>query len=80
MMTTYAGQGRDLKRWLAGAQINRDRNLRLQFLAGMNPDMQGGFFIYDEMLRYRDYPEGLFVASDEGRSALRRAMQPAQAQ
>jgi hypothetical protein len=46
----------------------------------MNPDLQGGFFIYDDMLRYRDYPEGLFVASDVNRTALRKAMRPAQGQ
>src|SRR6266496_4951822 len=61
LLTTYAGQGRDMLAWLKGAQINRDRNLRLQFLAGLNPDLQGGFFIYDDMLRSRKYPEGVFV-------------------
>jgi spermidine synthase len=80
LLTTYAGQGRDLKGWLRTAQINRDRNLRLQFLAGMHPELQGGFFIFDDMLRYRDYPEGLFVASDANRTALRKVMRPAQGQ
>jgi spermidine synthase len=75
MLSTYGGQGRDLQPWLRMAAINRDRNLRLQFLAGMNPDLQGGFAIYDEMLRFRAYPEGLFVATAESRSALRKAMQ-----
>ena len=77
MLTTYAGQGSDLKPWLRGAEINRDRNLRLQFLAGMHPDLQGGFAIYDDMLRFRGYPDGLFVASAESRSALRKAMRTA---
>jgi spermidine synthase len=76
MLSTYAGQGRDLRPWLAHAQINRDRNLRLQFLAGMTPDVQGGFYIYDDMLRYRMYPEGLFEASDAGRTALRKVLRP----
>jgi spermidine synthase len=71
LLSTYAGQGRDLRGWLAHAQINRDRNLRLQFLAGMTPDIQGGYFIYDDMLRYRHYPEGVFAASDELRRLLR---------
>ena len=76
LLITYAGRGRDLQPWLRGAQINRDRNLRLQFLAGMNPDLQGGFAIFDDMLRFRDYPEGLFVASAESRSALRESIKP----
>ena len=46
----------------------------------MNPDLQGGFFIYDEMLRYCNYPEGLFLASDENRAALRKAVHPSAGQ
>jgi spermidine synthase len=76
LLVTYAGQGRDLEPWLRGAEINRDRNLRLEFLAGMNPDLQGGFAIYDEMLRFRNYPEGLFVASAENRAELRKSLLP----
>jgi spermidine synthase len=77
LLTTYAGQGRDLQPWLARAEINRDRNLRLQFLAGMTPDVQGGFFIYDDILRFREFPERLFVASEENRAALRKVLRPA---
>jgi spermidine synthase len=74
MLTTYAGQARDLEPWLRGAEINRDRNLRLQFLAGMNPDLQGGFAIYDDMLRFREYPAGLFVTSAENAAELRKSL------
>lgn len=35
LLGTYAGQASDLKDWLKGAEINRDLNLRLQYLAGM---------------------------------------------
>ena len=35
LLSTYAGQASDLQPWLKGAEINRDGNLRLQFLAGM---------------------------------------------
>ena len=31
----YSGQKAELAPWLADAQINRDRNLRLQYLAGI---------------------------------------------
>jgi hypothetical protein len=40
--------------WLAGAQINRDRNLRLMYMAGLEAE------ILDEILSYRDYPAELF--------------------
>jgi spermidine synthase len=35
LLATYAGQAPMLKEWSRGAQINTDRNLRLQYLAGM---------------------------------------------
>ena len=35
LLDTYLGRASDLKPWLAGAQINRDIDLRLQYLAGM---------------------------------------------
>ncbi len=35
LLTTYAGRARDLQPWLKGAAINRDGNLRLQYLAGL---------------------------------------------
>ena len=34
----FAAYGSDLRGWLSDAQINRDRNLRLQYLAGLTPD------------------------------------------
>jgi spermidine synthase len=65
LLATYGGTGDGLAPWLADAQINRDRNLRLQYLAGMSPHRYRESEIYDEILRYRRYPERLFAASDE---------------
>jgi spermidine synthase len=74
LLSTYAGQGPDLRSWLAGAEINRDGNLRLQYLAGLalNKSMEGA--IYNQMLTYRRYPENLFVVSDQLRPALMAAL------
>jgi len=74
LLATYAGQARDFASWLRHAEINRDRNLRLQYLAGMGPSSQGAVFIYLEMLRYRTLPEELFVASPQREAALRRML------
>jgi spermidine synthase len=74
LLGTYAGQGRDLQPWLRGAQINRDRNLRLQYLAGMGLNLQGAVFIYEEMLRHRRFPEELFAASSPHDAALRKML------
>jgi spermidine synthase len=74
MLSTYAGQESDLRSWLIGAEINRDGNLRLQYLAGLalNNSMEGA--IYSQMLTYRRYPENLFVVSDQLKPALMAAL------
>jgi len=74
LLATYAGRGPDLQPWLRHAQINRDRNLRLQYLAGMGLNLQGAVFIYEEMLRHRKFPEQLFVTSSQHAPALQKAL------
>jgi spermidine synthase len=75
LLSTYAGRGPDLKPWLEGAEINRDRNLRLQYLAGMALNLQLGDMIYRDMLVYRRFPEDLFTGRDLWRQALRLTME-----
>jgi spermidine synthase len=67
---TYAGQGPDLAGWLRDAQISRDRNLRLQYLAGMGLNDNGAEFILEDMLQHRRFPENLFGVSEYKRQAL----------
>ncbi len=74
LFSTYLSQASDLDSWLAGAQINRDRNLRLQYLAGMGLDLSDQSIIYDAMIGYRSFPEELFLASDELSQELRQAL------
>jgi spermidine synthase len=76
LLCTYAGRGSELKQWTAGAQINTDRNLRLQYLAGMafNAEQAGG--IYDSMLEYRKFPEGIMVGDAEQLDPLRMVLVP----
>lgn len=35
LLATYAGRASDLQVWVKDAEINRDLNLRLQYLAGL---------------------------------------------
>ena len=72
LLSTYAGRGSDLAPWLADAQINRERHLRLQYLAGLAANFDERFVIFQAMLRYRRYPADLFVASAELEAQLRR--------
>ncbi len=74
LLSTYAGRGADLREWLKYSQVNLDRNLRLQYLAGMGINLQRADSIYQEILRYRKYPDDLFVASGQSREALRKAL------
>ena len=68
---TYAGRGRDLAPWLADAEINRERHLRLQYLAGLAANTDQRFAIFQAILDYRRYPADLFVASAEIEAQLR---------
>ncbi len=70
----YAGRARDLKGWLADAQVNRDRDLRLQYLAGLGLNEHSGDEIYREILDYRTYPDDLFVATEGTVDDLKAAM------
>jgi spermidine synthase len=63
VLATYAGRASDMKRWLAGADINDDMTMRLQYLAGMGLNVDDPAAIYAEMLRYRRFPRDLFTGS-----------------
>jgi len=76
LMSTYAGQAPDLTNWLRDAQINTDRNLRLQYLAGFGLNTYENAGIYDNMLSYRRYPDHLFIASPASEFLLREALAP----
>jgi len=71
ILSTYAGRGRDLEPWLRDAQINRERNLRLQYLAGMAARGDQRFAIFQSMLQYRRYPADLIEASASLEQQLR---------
>ena len=75
LFATYAGRSSDLTTWLEGAAINRDRNLRMEYLAGFGLNADDSAAIYASMLAFRRFPADIF-ASAEGRvDSLRRAME-----
>ena len=61
MYDTYSGDKAGLREWLKDAVINRDRDLRLQYLAGLSLNRNLGDPIYQEMLKYKTLPTGLKV-------------------
>jgi spermidine synthase len=66
LFATYAGRRSDLTQWLRGAAINRDRNLRMQYLAGTGLDRDDSAAIYAGMIARRHFPEDIFTGI-EGR-------------
>jgi spermidine synthase len=76
LLSTYAGRAEDLATWLRPAEINRDGNLRLQYLAGLELDSQRGANAYGEMLGKRHVPEELFIGTIADREALKLALMP----
>ena len=71
LLGTFAGQAADLRRWYQGAEINRDSNLRLQYLAGMGLNANAESAIYSDILKYRRFPAGLFGGSEQTQQVLK---------
>jgi spermidine synthase len=77
VLATYAGQAEDLRPYLVDAQINRDLDMRLQYLAGLGLNSMDFPKIYRDMLVYRKFPEGLIEGAPGGRmDALRTLVRP----
>ncbi len=71
VLATYAGRAQDLASWLAGAPINDDLNMRLQYLAGLGLNSLNAPQVYREILSYRKFPDDLLTGSGDGVNALR---------
>jgi spermidine synthase len=65
LFSTYTGGKSDLGEWTKGSEINTDKDLRLQYIAGWGINSQLEDYIYRQMLRYRKSPQGLFTGSPE---------------
>jgi len=75
LLASYPGQAPLLKAWSRGTQITADRNLRLQYLAGMWLNSQMGERILSSILAYYRFPDQTFVGSPEGVDALKAALE-----
>jgi spermidine synthase len=76
LFKTYAGRAVDLASWLEHAEINHDRNLRLQYLAGLWLNVDHSKQIFNEMVGYRKFPEEVFVGSGLRTKLLRGTLNP----
>jgi spermidine synthase len=64
LFATYAAKASDLQKWTADAQINRDKNLRLQYLAGMWFNSYVSTSILQSILQNYRFPDEVFVGSN----------------
>ena len=76
VLATYAGRASDLRPLTVDAQINDDRNLRLQYLAGLGLNSMAYQQIYSDILSYRKFPAGLIVGTGGRMDALRTLLGP----
>ncbi|HVU38620.1 MAG TPA: hypothetical protein VHC95_09810, partial [Opitutales bacterium] len=78
LLKTYGASGPDLQKWLADnhAAVNRDRDLRLQYLAGFGANVYLEAQIYDDIKDNRTWPDALFVGLPEEIGELREAIAP----
>ncbi len=74
LLATYVGRKAGLASWLATAEINQDRNLRLQYLAGMELNQDEAWHIYSDIVSYRTFPDDIFTGSDESKKELKNAL------
>jgi spermidine synthase len=74
LLATFAGYGPQLEAWSEHAQINTDRNLRLQYLAGMWLNRFEARDILTSILNYYSFPDRLFVGSPKRVGDLRKAL------
>ena len=72
---TYAGSRDDMRNWLRDAAINTDRNLRLQYLAGLGLNLYQSNAIYQRMIADVRYPDGLFTGMPQTLDALRQTIE-----
>ena len=74
LLSNYAGQNADLGKWSEGAEINRDIDLRLQYLGGWGINSTLEDAIYRQLLHFRAMPPTIFTGSPDQVGALVQAI------
>jgi spermidine synthase len=77
LLATYAGRAKDMGKWVENAQINTDRNLRLQYLAGLSVNSYMETEILKGIEKYFTFPEDMFSGSSERIQEMQEAFRKA---
>jgi hypothetical protein len=72
LLSTYGASGKDMERWLAGAPINRDFSLKLEYISGLALDQREADPIYAHMVADRTFPTEIFTGPRPQMDELRR--------
>jgi len=75
LLANYAGRAADLGPWLADAPLNRDHELRLQYLAGLGLNCYEQDLICSDLLSHRRFPPELFQGTPAQLGALRQLIE-----
>ena len=79
LLATFAGRAEELKGWTKDAIINRDKGLKLQYLAGLGLNLYRANDIYQNMVAYGPkMPQGMFVGSPTTVDLLARLIESGQ--
>jgi spermidine synthase len=74
LLATYCGEASSLKEWTRGAAINTDRNLRLQYLAGLWLNAEIGDKILSSIVAHFRFPDQMFVGALDSVQVLKEAL------
>jgi spermidine synthase len=77
LLSTYAGRAANMGEWMEGAQLNTDRNMRLQYLAGMSINSQTRTEILQGILKYYKFPEDMIIGSPTNIETMKLALKAA---
>ena len=72
LLITYGASGRDMTAWLAGAPVNRDFSLKLEYISGLALNDKEADAIYAHMTAGRGYPGDMITAPPPVDAELRR--------
>jgi spermidine synthase len=75
LLATFAAHASQLDEWSRNAQINWDRNLRLQYLAGMWLNTQMSTEILSSIFAHYRFPENTFFGSQARIQALKKTLE-----
>jgi spermidine synthase len=71
---TYVGRASDLTSMLSHAEINRDLNMRLQYIAGWGLNSVSAAQLYRDILSYRSFPDDLLQGTGDPMEDLREVL------